>query len=77
MAVTLLGNDKNLCILNVCLPYYNGSTECECELLECFSYIDYAIQQQREIYGNIDICICVILMWIVQSCTNTVVVLDY
>ena len=27
MAVTLLSNYKNLCILNVYLPHYNGSIE--------------------------------------------------
>ena len=57
-AVTLLGNDKNLCILNVYLPCYHGSIEYVCEQLECLSYSEYVIQQQREIYGNIDICIC-------------------
>ena len=58
MAATLLDNNKNLCILNVYLPRYNGSIEYECELLECLSYIEYVIQQHREIYGNIDNCIC-------------------
>ena len=57
MAVTLLGNDKNVCILNMYLPCYYGSIEYECELLKRLSYIEYVIQQQREIYGNIDICI--------------------
>ena len=27
LAITLFGNDKNLCILNVYLPCYNGSIE--------------------------------------------------
>ena len=40
------------------MPCYNGSIENECELLECLCYIEYVIQQQREIYKNIDICIC-------------------
>ena len=39
------------------MAYKLGSIEYECELLECLSYFENVIQQQRKIYGNIDICI--------------------
>ena len=39
MAITLFVNYKNLCLLNVYLPCYNGSVKHNCELIECLYYI--------------------------------------
>ena len=74
VAIILFGNDKNLYFLNEYLPCYNGSVKYECEPLECLSYIEFIIKQPREIYRNVDICICGDFN---VDCMNMVIVLDY
>jgi hypothetical protein len=57
MACIIECNEMNICLFNVYLPCCVNNDEYVTEILECVSFMEYIVEQQRSVYGNVEMCV--------------------